>query len=66
MTGLVLALLSFVLTMALLSSILAFTEVLDRRQARRLVRRMAGDGVPVEVAEQLVSEECARLLRGAA
>ncbi len=57
-----LAVVSIVMTIAALSALLAFTELLDRRQAMRLVRRAADARVPADVAEQLVAEECKRLL----
>jgi len=57
------ALLAFVLTMGLLGGILAFTEALDRRQAMRMVRHVAHAPLPPETAEQLVAEDCDRLLR---
>ena len=64
MTGAVIALLSILCTVGALSAILLFTETLDRRQSVRLVRRVADIPGSPELAEQLVAEECARLLRG--
>jgi hypothetical protein len=57
------ALVSILGTVAALAAILAFTELLDRRSSVRLVRRVATARMQPEMAEQLVSEECARLLR---
>jgi hypothetical protein len=58
------AALSMLLTLGLMGGLLAFTEGMDHRFAKRMVRRAAQGPMPMEVAEKVVEQECARLLEG--